>query len=145
MGGSSSASMPDGVSLDGLVVLVVDDQADARELVTQVLSGAGAQVLAARTADEALALVQSHRPQLVISDIGMPDKDGYQLMRELRRMPVASGGRTPALALTAFARSEDRTRALLAGYQGHMAKPIEPRELVLMIGSLAGLTGWKTS
>ena len=75
---------------------------------------------------------------VVISDIGMPERDGYQLMRAIRTLPAERGGRTPAIAVTAFARSEDRTRALLAGYQVHLAKPIEPHELVVTVASLTG-------
>jgi CheY-like chemotaxis protein len=82
----------------------------------------------------------SQRPDVVVSDIGMPDKDGYQFVRDLRLLPASEGGKTPAVALTAFARSEDRTRALLAGYQVHVAKPIEPHELVVTIASLVGRT-----
>jgi CheY-like chemotaxis protein len=121
-------------------VLVIDDDSDAREVLERVLTDADATVTTASSADEGLALVGSQRPDIVVSDIGMPGKDGYQLMRELRALPSAEGGKTPAIALTAFARSEDRTRALLAGYQVHIAKPIEPRELVVTIGALAGRT-----
>jgi CheY-like chemotaxis protein len=82
------------------------------------------------------------RPQVIISDIGMPAKDGYQMIQEVRRLSEEQGGRTPAVALTAFARSEDRTRAMMAGYQLHLAKPIEPQELLAAVGSLAG---WRRS
>jgi len=75
---------------------------------------------------------------VIVSDIGMPDKDGYQFMREVRSLSVEEGGATPAIALTAFARSEDRTRAMLAGYQVHVSKPIEPQELIATVASLAG-------
>jgi signal transduction histidine kinase len=129
------------IGLTGLKVLVIDDELDAREMVKYVLINADATVLTASSAEEGLAVLRSDRPDIVVSDIGMPDKDGYQLMRELRTLPVSQGGKTPAIALTAFARSEDRTRALLAGYQVHIAKPIEPHELVVTIGSLAGRTG----
>jgi signal transduction histidine kinase/ActR/RegA family two-component response regulator len=128
------------IPLAGLKILVVDDEVDAREMVAQVLSEADATVITASSADEGLALVESERPDVLISDIGMPDKDGYQLLRELRKLSAEQGGKTPAIALTAFARSEDRTRAMLAGYQVHIAKPIEPHELVVTIASLAGRT-----
>jgi signal transduction histidine kinase/CheY-like chemotaxis protein len=129
------------VSLAGIAVLVVDDEADARSVVGAVLSDAGATVLTAASADEALAVVRSRRFDVLISDIGMPDRDGYQLIRDVRKLGAAEGGRTPAVALTAFARSEDRTRAMLAGYQVHMTKPVEPQELVATIRSVAGHAG----
>ena len=92
----------------------------------------------ATSAREAIALLRRLKPDALISDIGMPDQDGYQFIREVRRLPPDQGGRTPAIALTAFARSEDRTRAMLAGYQLHIAKPIEPHELLAALASLAG-------
>jgi signal transduction histidine kinase/CheY-like chemotaxis protein len=125
------------VSLLGLRVLVVDDDADARDLLRTVLSGADAEVDLVESADEALRHLALHVPDVIVSDIGMPSKDGYQLMREVRALSAAAGGRTPAIALTAFARAQDRTRALVAGYQMHIAKPIEPQELVAAIRSLA--------
>jgi CheY-like chemotaxis protein len=128
------------VSLDGIKVLVIDDEPDARELIKWVLESSQAEVATAGSAAEGLDLVRTLRPDLVISDIGMPDKDGYQLIREIRSLPPDKGGKIPAIALTAFARSEDRTRTLLAGYQIHLAKPIEPRELVATVGSLVGRT-----
>jgi CheY-like chemotaxis protein len=85
-------------------------------------------------------LVQQERPHVIVSDIGMPERDGYQLIRDVRSLPAAGGGRTPAVALTAFARSEDRTRAMLAGFQVHVAKPIEPHELVAAISTLDSQT-----
>jgi signal transduction histidine kinase/CheY-like chemotaxis protein len=126
------------VSLAGVKILVVDDESDARELVKRVLTGCGAVVEVAGSAQEALSHLSKQQPDVIVSDIGMPETDGYQFMRELRRRPSATGGRTPAVALTAFARSEDRTRAMMAGYQVHIAKPIEPRELVATVASLAG-------
>ncbi len=129
------------ILLAGVKVLVVDDEPDARDLLMHVLVDAQAEVTTAGSAEEGLARVKTERPDVIVSDIGMPDRDGYQFMRAVRALPVADGGRTPAIALTAFARSEDRTRALLAGYQVHLAKPIEPHELVVTIGSLTGRTG----
>ncbi len=125
------------VSLAGLTVLVVDDEADARDLVQAVLTDAGAEVFVAASAAEGFALVTSHRPDVIVSDIGMPGGDGYQFIRDVRSLGSTGGGKTPAIALTAFARSEDRTRAMLAGYQAHVSKPIEARELVATIRSLA--------
>ncbi|HMI89702.1 MAG TPA: ATP-binding protein [Polyangiaceae bacterium] len=126
------------ISLHGLKVLVVDDEPDARELVQSVLTDAGAEAFTASSADEGFVLVKSLRPDVIVSDIGMPDRDGYDFMRDVRGLGVADGGRTPAIALTAFARSEDRTRAMLAGYQVHVAKPIDPQELVATIKSQLG-------
>ena len=129
------------VDLSGVRVLIIDDEPDARELIRNVLRESGAEVIAAAGAREALELVPLQRPDLIVSDIGMPDLDGYQFIRELRRLPVAAGGLTPAVALTAFARSEDRTRAIVAGYQMHIAKPIEPQELLAVVASIAGRIG----
>jgi signal transduction histidine kinase len=122
--------------LSGLTILVVDDEPDARDLLQAVLRGASAEVYLAATADEALRLLKQRRFSAIVSDVGMPQIDGYAFMREVRELPPAEGGRTPAIALTAFARSEDRTRAMLVGYQVHLSKPIEPRELVATLMSL---------
>ena len=129
------------IDLAGLKVLVIDDEHDARELVKRVLSGSKAQVITASSAADGLALLQSERPDVVVCDIGMPEKDGYQLMSEVRGLPPSAGGNTPAIALTAFARSEDRTRAMLVGFQMHLAKPVDSRELLAAVRSLAGLVG----
>jgi signal transduction histidine kinase/PAS domain-containing protein/ActR/RegA family two-component response regulator len=138
IGVKARPAAPSAVDLTGIKVLVIDDEHDARELVKLVLGRSKAHVISASTADDGLELVQSELPNVVISDIGMPVKDGYQLMREVRSLPASRGGRTPAIALTAFARSEDRTKAMLVGYQLHLAKPIEPRELAAAVRSLAG-------
>jgi len=123
--------------LDGIHVLVVDDEADGRELLRRVLEGQAATVTALSSGEEALDALRSVRPNLIVSDIGMPEMDGYQLMRTLRARE-AKDEKIPALALTAFARSEDRKRALLAGYQAHLAKPFDVAELVLVAADLAG-------
>jgi CheY-like chemotaxis protein len=127
--------------LKGVVVLVVDDERDARDLVRRLLAECDAQVLTAASAFEAMPLISSHRPHVVISDIGMPEVDGYEFVRRVRGLGPEQGGNVPAVALTAFARSEDRTRAILAGYQMHLAKPVEPAELIAVVASLAGRTG----
>jgi signal transduction histidine kinase/ActR/RegA family two-component response regulator len=124
--------------LAGLKVLVVDDQPDARELVRRVLEDCAAEVITAGTAAEALALVERHRPDVLISDIGMPEGDGYELLRQVRALGAERGGKVPAIALTAFARSEDRTRALRAGFVVHVSKPVDPTELVATVASVAG-------
>ncbi|MEO8163763.1 MAG: PAS domain-containing protein [Betaproteobacteria bacterium] len=127
--------------LSGLKVLVVDDEADARDLVRHVLAECDAEVYTASVAEEALALIQSERPHVLVSDIGMPNVDGYELLKRVRALGVAKGGQLPAIALTAFARSEDRTRALRAGFLVHVSKPVEPSELVATVASVAGRTG----
>jgi PAS domain S-box-containing protein len=126
------------MNLVGVRVLIIDDEPDARVLVSRVLTQCKAEVSTAANAVEALHRIQDFKPDVLVSDIGMPEKDGYQLMREIRALPSDQGGLIPAVALTAFARSEDRTRAMLAGYQMHIAKPIEPRELAATVASLAG-------
>ena len=120
--------------LEGLTVLVVDDQADARDLIRRVLEDCAATVLTAATANEALRLIEQRRPHVLVSDIGMPEVDGYELLKRVR----ALDRRLPAIALTAFARSEDRTKALRAGFMVHVAKPVDPSELVATVASVAG-------
>jgi PAS domain S-box-containing protein len=129
------------LDLSGIKVLVVDDEADARDLVKRVLADCNALVLTAGKADEALLLVERERPDVLVSDIGMPDVDGFELLRRIRALGQARGGKVPAIALTAFARSEDRTRALHAGFLVHVSKPIEPSELIATVASVAGRTG----
>ena len=135
-----SAALVDFVTLDldGLRVLVVDDEADGRDLVKRVLSECRAEVLTAGSASEALALIEKGWPEVLVSDIGMPGIDGFELIRRVREMESATARRMPAIALTAFARSEDRTRALRAGYLVHVSKPVEPSELVATVASVAG-------
>ena len=127
------------VSLAGARLLVVDDEADARTLMQELLGDRGAEVTLADSAAQAVALYQARRPDLLISDIGMPGEDGYSLIGRLRKLDEG-GPRVPAIALTAFARAEDRQRALLAGFQFHIPKPVDPAELVAAIASLLGRT-----
>lgn len=126
--------------LTGLRVLTVDDEADARELLAELLGGLGVDVRVASTAFDALGILESWRPDVLISDIGMPDMDGYELLRELRRreLHAPQATRLPALALTAYANGEDRMLALQSGFQMHMAKPLDPDELTTVLASLAG-------
>ncbi len=127
--------------LDGLEVLVLDDEADARDVVQRLLEDAGARARIASSASEAMQLLeQGFVPDIILSDIGMPDQDGYDFMQQVRRMD-SEVAEVPAAALTALARLEDRKRALMAGYQTHLAKPVDPAELVAMVASLAGRTG----
>ncbi len=128
-------------TLDGLRVLVVDDEADARALVVAVLEGHGATVTAVGSAAEALRQIEIAAPDVLVSDIGMPDQDGYSLIRNIRMVLKKSPTSLPAAALTAFARTEDRTRAMLAGFQSHVAKPVEPDELLIVVATLTGRTG----
>lgn len=129
------------VDLAGVKVLVVDDEPDARALVRRLLAECHADVSVAASAAEAVEQLKMVRPDIIVSDIGMPETDGYQFIRQVRALPAGQGGRTPAIALTAFARSEDRTRAMIAGYQVHVAKPIESQELIVTVASLAGRMG----
>lgn len=122
--------------LDGLRVLVVDDEPDARKLLTMVLEQCGAQVAAVGSAAEALEAIERSRPDILVSDIAMPNEDGYDLIRKVRMLGLERGGQIPAIALTAYAGPEDRMRALSEGYQRHVPKPVEPAELVAVIASL---------
>ncbi len=126
----------DDPSLAGLKVLVVDDEPDAREVISLVLSNAGAELKTAASAARALELIEQWHPDLLVSDIGMPNEDGFSLMRKLRALPPEQGGAIPAIALTAFARTQDRLNVLSAGYQMHVPKPIEPLELLTVVASL---------
>jgi CheY-like chemotaxis protein len=126
--------------LSGVRVLLVDDEPDARKLVSIVLTRGGAEVIAAASAAEAIELLQRDSVHVLLSDIGMPAQDGYELIRHVRRLPPERGGRVPAAALTAFARAEDRRNALNAGYQLHVAKPVDAAELIAVVASLAGRT-----
>ena len=128
------------VSLSGLIVLVVDDEPDARELVRSVLTDAGAEVITASSADEGMAQIAACPPDLIVSDIGMPGRDGYAFIRDVRALDPTAGGRIPAIAVTAFTRPEDKARAMLAGFQVHVAKPIEAQALVGTVKTLAGTT-----
>jgi PAS domain S-box-containing protein len=124
--------------LYGLHVLVVDDEADTREMLRALLEGCNARVTAASSATEALAKLDSALPDILLSDIGMPEEDGYFLIRKIRARPPEAGGDIPAVALTAYVRTEDRTRVLLAGFQSHVPKPVEPLELLAVLASLSG-------
>jgi PAS domain S-box-containing protein len=124
------------VQIKGLRILVVDDEADARLLVKRLLEDCKATVITASSAQEALGLLKSHRPDVLVSDIGMPNEDGYTFIHRVRALSPAEGGETPAIALTAYARSEDRMKAVLAGFEQHVVKPVEPAELIAMIASL---------
>jgi CheY-like chemotaxis protein/nitrogen-specific signal transduction histidine kinase len=136
---SPAATSAIGVSLEGIRVLVVEDEGDAAEYVKRLLEGYGARVVTATSAGEALDAIATMQPDILISDIGLPEIDGYGLLERVRGMEATGVASIPAIALTAFARSEDRTRALLAGYQAHLTKPIESNELVATVASFADL------
>jgi len=122
--------------LTGTRILVVEVEADGREMLTRMLESWGAEVRAAGSADEAIAALQDDRPDLLISDIGMPRVDGYESMRRIRTMATPNGRDLPAIALTAFARGEDAAKARQAGYGDHLPKPVDPSQLFSTITSV---------
>jgi CheY-like chemotaxis protein len=124
--------------LDGLRVLIVDDDVEGREAMTAVLEKEGVRVTAVSSPDEALEAIRRESPDVLLSDIEMPGEDGHSLIRRVRELPADRGGEIPAAALTAYARGEDRQKALRAGFQVHVAKPVRPEELTAVIAELAG-------
>jgi PAS domain S-box-containing protein len=136
--GDESGAFP--ATLEGLTVLVVDDDQDSRELIRAVLQQRGARVVGAASTDEALKLLRAENADVLLSDVEMPGEDGYALIQKVRALSPDDGGRVPAAALTAYARREDRVKTLLAGYQIHLAKPVEPEDLVTAVSSLSGRT-----
>ncbi len=125
-------------SLSGLRVLVCDDDEDARELLAAILSAEGAAVCAASSGRRALEALREFAPHVLVSDVGMPHFDGYELIRQVRALPEEEGGQIPAIALTAHAGREDELKALLAGYQVYVTKPIDPARLVQIVANLVG-------
>jgi PAS domain S-box-containing protein len=126
----------DPCALEGVTVLLVEDEPDTRDLLTTILQECGARVLAVDSASEAMALLQRELPNVLLSDIGMTGESGYDLIKQIRALPAEKGGSVPAVALTAYAGPNDRRRALIAGFHVHLAKPVEPDELLAVIGSL---------
>jgi len=125
--------------LDGVCVLVVDDDSDTRQMLKAVLSECQAHVITAASTAEAIEEIERRKPDVLVSDLGMPEQDGYELIKKVRGMESADHtARIPALALTAYAKAEDRVRALASGYQVHLSKPVEPAEFVLVVANLAG-------
>jgi CheY-like chemotaxis protein len=122
--------------LEGISVLAVDDEEDALALLTEILSSAGAEVMTAPSGERALELLESAAPSVLIADVGMPDMDGLQLIERIRRHPSPEARAVPAVALTAYARAQDRIAALGSGFQMHMAKPVDPSELVVAVAAL---------
>jgi CheY-like chemotaxis protein len=124
--------------LAGVRLLVVDDEPGARELIANVLQGYGAEVCLAESGQAALTKLFEQRPHVLVADLGMPGMDGYALIEQVRALDPDFGGQTPAIAVTGYASPLDRLRALQAGYQNHVAKPVEPHELAIVIASLTG-------
>ncbi len=133
---STASPMPRLPRLDELRILVVDDNADGRTLTSLVLTQAGASVTAVASVREALQTLEVSRPDALVSDIGLPDEDGYALIRQIRQSEAEHGGFLPAVALTGYARAEDRARILAAGFQAHVPKPVEPVELTAVIATI---------
>ena len=140
MVGEDTAALENPPRLDGLQVLVVDDEADVREWISTVLTESGAQVIAVGSVGEALGALEQLRPDVLVSDIGMPDEDGYTFIRKVRELGSEMDGRIPAVALTGYAREEDYRQAKAAGFQLHIAKPIKAAELVAVVKSLAEIS-----
>ena len=136
---ASRETVPQEVSLRGIRILVVEDDADGAESVRRILESYGATVLVTTSAQEALASLRTARPDILISDIGLPEIDGYQLLERIRQHDSKDGGAIPAIALTAFAGTDDRRRALRAGYQAHLAKPVDSGDLLATTASFAEL------
>jgi len=137
-GEEMTTSLAHSTMLENLRILVVDDEADTRELIQEVLARQGAEVRAGGSAAEALQVLAEWRPDLLVSDIGMPEQDGYELIRRVRQLDADQQGQIPAVALTAYAGAEDQRRALAAGFQTHLAKPVEPAALIATVARLAG-------
>jgi signal transduction histidine kinase/ActR/RegA family two-component response regulator len=127
--------------LSGVRVLVVDDEPDARHVIRRILEVCGAEVDVAESAEQGLLRIAERRPNVIVSDLAMPVVDGYAFLRRVRELPVENGGRIPAVALTALASSDDRRRALVAGFQMHIVKPVDPDELVAVVASVLGRFG----
>jgi CheY-like chemotaxis protein len=128
------------VEIKGVRVLVVDDEIDARALLKRILEDSRAIVTPAESAEEAIALLQAGKFDVLVSDIGMPGEDGHSLIKRVRSLGAANGGDIPAIALTAYARGEDRIKAVAAGFQMRVAKPVETIELITMIAGARGLS-----
>jgi PAS domain S-box-containing protein len=130
--------LENGHRLDGVRVLVVEDNPDTLDMLKFIFDESGAEVISATSVEEALDALDRFKPDVMVSDIAMPDRDGYELIREIRSREPERGGKIPAVAVTAYARAEDRVRVLAAGFQMHVAKPIDPDELIAVVASLTG-------
>jgi CheY-like chemotaxis protein len=125
--------------LDGVRVLVVEDDPDTLELLRFILDRCGAKVMTATSMSEALKVLEHWQPHALVSDVAMPHQDGYEFIRKVRSRGPQQGGSIPAVALTAYARAEDREHALAAGFQMHVPKPVDPDELIAIVARLTGL------
>ena len=125
------------MGLAGIVVLAVDDDVDALRLLSDILEAAGASVTTVSSAERALEKLQSERPMVLVSDLGMPGMDGFELIKQVRQLSDPELRAIPAAALTAYARSNDRAKSMRSGFEMHLAKPIEPAELIAAVGALA--------
>ena len=134
---SQTRRIEEAARLDGIRVLVVDDSPDVLAHVTEILERRGATVAAVGSADEALQIVEREHPNVVLSDLAMPDKGGYWLIGKIRALPPEHGGRVPAAALTPYTGPEHRASVLRAGFQHHVAKPVDPHHLVGVVSMLA--------
>jgi CheY-like chemotaxis protein len=119
--------------LQGTKILIVEDDADSREMLTTVLTYQGANVVAAKTAFEGIEMLQEFHPHVLVSDIGLPKEDGYDLIRKIRKLPTENGGGVPAIALTGYVSLQDRQTALFSGFEEHLPKPIDAERLVDVI------------
>jgi hypothetical protein len=137
LGAPLASPQPRSQRLDGVHILVVDDQADGRTLTSLVLAGAGASVKAVASAQDAFQSIEGQRPDVLVTDIGLPEEHGYALVRQIRQHEAEHGGFLPAIALTGFARAEDRTRILASGFQAHVSKPLDPAELTAAVAAFA--------
>jgi CheY-like chemotaxis protein len=140
--GRHAAALDSLPPLTGVRVLVVDDDSSARQMISTVLAQSGAEVKACVSSSEALEAVSQWKPDVLMSDIGMPNEDGYALIQKVRRLKAECGGGVPAAALTAYAREEDRARSLREGFQVHVSKPVEPAELVAVVSGLVGQSAY---
>jgi CheY-like chemotaxis protein len=137
-GRGSESTDPAAMRLDGVKVMVVDDELDMRDFLSVSLRQYGADVTALASVGEAVEALEREKPDVLVSDIGMPGEDGYALIRKVRALGPERGGQVPAAALTGFAAGDDTTRVLSAGYQVHLPKPVEPSQLAQVVGTLAG-------
>jgi CheY-like chemotaxis protein len=133
-----AADVPPRGMLDGVSVLVVDDEADARDAVVGLLERYGAHVRPAASVAEAMTALETVLPDVLVSDLGMPGEDGYELIRRVRLLPEDAGGRLPSLAVSAYATAEHREKVIRTGFQKHLEKPVAPIELVTEVARLAG-------
>jgi PAS domain S-box-containing protein len=139
--GAEASELPASADISGVRVLVVDDERDTLDVIRRLLENRQAMVSLASSAEEALTKLRQSPPDVLVSDIGMPGEDGYSLIQRVRRLTPEEGRDTPAVALTAYARAEDRVQAVLAGFQHHVAKPVQPAELIAMVASVVKRAG----